>query len=226
MRNHLFIVSDVHLGARFCKGEDFMAFLDILPDDADLVLNGDTVTHMHRNLTDLHMQILERLRSESEKRDVVLMIGNHDPFYKYENTGKIRFLDKLILDDRILIEHGHKADWVRKIFLPIIYLFHYSFKCAQALGAKPQPTSSIAKRLTFLFRNYTNIFLNSAARRCKRFECDTVIFGHIHFAEDRFIKGVRYLNAGCWLDYPISYVEIQEGKCELKQFKGIVDDER
>jgi len=75
-----YITSDVHLGLRQCRKDDFMAFLDGLPSGARLVLNGDTITHFYTdaNLPEEHKAVVDRIREESLRREVVWIHGNND----------------------------------------------------------------------------------------------------------------------------------------------------
>jgi UDP-2,3-diacylglucosamine pyrophosphatase LpxH len=43
-------------------------------------------------------------------------------------------------------------------------------------------------------------FENEMVRQAKKRDCHTVVCGHIHNPEDKWIDGVRYLNTGDWIE--------------------------
>ena len=227
MIKRTFIVSDLHLGSKYCRADQFMSFLESLPDEAALILNGDTVSFMHRDLTDLHLRILDRLREESFKRDVIWLEGNHDSDRRFQldNPKNIRFARKHVIDGRIIIEHGHRSDWIRASLLPIVYAVQFILMACQRMGCSPMPSSQYAKRMPGLFRIYLNAYGHSCVRMARRNNFNTVICGHIHHAEDRQIRNVRYINTGSWVNNSVSYVEINNGSVELKEFKGKASNE-
>jgi UDP-2,3-diacylglucosamine pyrophosphatase LpxH len=45
--------------------------------------------------------------------------------------------------------------------------------------------------------------------------CIGFIAGHTHYPDDEMVDGLRYLNTGCWVDSPCTYVRIQRGRAEL-----------
>ena len=66
-----FIVSDLHLGSEYFYHHRFLSWLDKLPADAQLILNGDTIDDPWRSLGSAHEVVLERLVRESHLRPLV-----------------------------------------------------------------------------------------------------------------------------------------------------------
>ena len=58
-------------------------------------------------------------------------------------------------------------------------------------------------------------FEESVARATRQRGLDGVICGHIHWAADRDIDGVRYLNCGDWVDSCSAIVEHFDGRLEI-----------
>jgi hypothetical protein len=44
---------------------------------------------------------------------------------------------------------------------------------------------------------------------------DGIIAGHTHFSDDEWIDDVHYLNTGCWVDWPCTYVRIKKDQIRL-----------
>ncbi|MCK5529215.1 MAG: metallophosphoesterase, partial [Kiritimatiellae bacterium] len=104
------LVSDIHLGSPHSNAEEFIKFLNELPAEAGLIINGDVVDHWHRDLEGISLQALERLKAESYKRKVIWVRGNHDSKYKLEDPAKIEFADSYHIGKRLYIAHGHNFD--------------------------------------------------------------------------------------------------------------------
>ena len=62
-------------------------------------------------------------------------------------------------------------------------------------------------------------FEESVARATRQRGLDGVICGHIHWAADRDIGGVRYLNCGDWVDSCTAIVEHFDGRLEVVQWR-------
>ena len=45
-----------------------------------------------------------------------------------------------------------------------------------------------------------------------------IITGHTHFHHDEHIDGLHYLNTGCWVDQPCSYVQVEGGVARLRHW--------
>jgi len=45
-----------------------------------------------------------------------------------------------------------------------------------------------------------------------------VITGHTHFHHDEHIDGIHFLNTGCWVDHPCSYVQVEGGVARLRHW--------
>ena len=45
-----------------------------------------------------------------------------------------------------------------------------------------------------------------------------IVTGHTHFHHDEHIDGLHYLNTGCWVDQPCSYVQVEDGAARLRHW--------
>ncbi len=216
-----FITSDVHLGLRQCKKEKFLDFLNRLPDGAELVLNGDTITHFYSDdtLPPEHKEIVARLRQESTKRNVVWIHGNNDKKLKLGDPGKIKFCNEYAIGKRLYITHGDRFDWLmptlRAILIPI-RLVYYS--AAKLKGSKMH-VAEYAKRFSFLYSVLCRHVAANATRYAKRHGYKAVTCGHTHFSEDHVIAGIRYLNTGCWTERDTAYIVVDDNGITLHKIE-------
>ena len=219
-----YIVSDVHLGNRHCHREQFLAFLDDLPAEARLVLNGDILDEPKDPLPDQDAVVLQRLVAESERRSVVWVHGNHDDEIAIEESGEIQFVERWAVEDRLLVMHGDELDGV----MPRHSFFKKAFKALHRfrirLGFPDIHVADYAKRWGVLYRVLTRHVADRALRTAQSQGFDAIPCGHTHAPVDVTADGRRYMNTGCWTESP-SYVVIvrEEGGIDYRPFPGVVD---
>ena len=68
---NLIIVSDLHIGSRFFATAAFEQFLNQMPEDCELVLNGDVVDNPYMKLNPSHQKILDRIKQLSLKQKTI-----------------------------------------------------------------------------------------------------------------------------------------------------------
>jgi len=212
-----FIVSDLHLGLKQCREAAFLAFLDGLPDGARLVLNGDTVTHFYSddNLSAEHSGVVDRLREESYRREVIWIHGNNDRRLKLGDPGEIKFARDYAIGKRLYITHGDRFDWMmpslRVVLIPVrlVYGILAYFKKSKMHVAE------YAKRFSGMYRVLCRHVTWNAVRYARKHGYEAVTCGHTHFVEDRMVKGIRYLNTGCWTECGLVAVVVvdEDGVC-------------
>lgn len=192
------VTSDIHLGNAHCRADRFLAFLDALVPDDELVLNGDVVDRQPRVWPDAHRRALERLREESRRRRVVWVRGNHEATYVLDDPGAIEFRDELAIGDRLYVTHGHdfniRLPFGRAAFL----LFRTMYQVRVWLTRKPEHIADFARSFAPLYRILCNSVAHKAAAAARARGFAAVTCGHTHFAEDVMIEGVRYINTGSW----------------------------
>ncbi|MGD9013697.1 MAG: metallophosphoesterase, partial [Desulfobacterales bacterium] len=84
------IVSDLHIGSRYCLRENFIQFLENIPQDHEFILNGDIIDNPYANMRSADRQILDRFAAMSLQQRVIWVRGNHDNGYIPDNLGKIQ----------------------------------------------------------------------------------------------------------------------------------------
>ena len=211
------IVSDLHLGSRYCHCEDFIRFLNGLPAGATLVLNGDTVDRRHAGLPAKHQEVLDRLRAESLKRRVVWVRGNHDEGYRIEDPQRIEVAPDFSVGKDLYMSHGFYFDRIMPHHLVFILAFRLFHRLRVWLGAPSVHVAFYAKRFAWLYRVLTEQVAQDAAAYAKAHGYKAVTCGHTHHAEDRVVDGVRYLNTGAWTEPPLVYLQIDGEKIELRK---------
>ena len=98
------LVSDLHLGARNCRSEEFAAFLAWIRTPR-LIVNGDLFDCSRaRGLSTADVAALRALRSFARDQHVDWLRGNHDPSDEW-----CEGLAGLELQSSLLLEVGSRA---------------------------------------------------------------------------------------------------------------------
>jgi len=213
------ITSDVHLGSRHCLDGLFARFLDALPPDATLVLNGDTVDHHRRQMKPEHALLLRRLTEEATRRRVVWLCGNHDEYYRPPEPGGLEFAPQFDIGNRLHVQHGFFFDHIMPYHKAFIFLFRLAHRLRILLGAEAIHVAEYAKKWPFLYA----VLRRNVQRHAIRFGLErgfaAVACGHTHYAEDVVQNGVRYLNTGAWTEKPVYYLDVDDAAVTLRRFE-------
>jgi len=212
-----YITSDLHLGLKQCRADDFLAFLENLPDGARLVLNGDTITHFYSDatLSDEHKAVVKKLREESFKREIIWIHGNNDKRLILGNPGNIKFAKDFSIGKRLYISHGHRFDWImpstRAIMIPVRLIYYAAAKSKKS----KMHVAEYAKRFSWMYSVLCRHVAWNAIHYARRQGYEAVTCGHTHYSEDRIISGIRYLNTGCWTENDSSVVVVDDDSIRL-----------
>ena len=217
------IVSDLHIGSRYFLQANFEQFLQNIPQDYEFILNGDILDNPYAKLKPANQKILDRFGEMSLRQKIVWVRGNHDNGYIPDNLGKIQIKKHHALQKRLFITHGDFFDEVMpqsRVFIKTFQLLH-DFRIK--LGARPVHVAQYAKRwkrfYTYLRKNVMLNAVNYA--REKAFKAVTC--GHTHYAEEKFINGVRYINTGAWTELPVYYLLINDNEMKLRNITDSSD---
>ena len=212
-----FITSDLHLGLKQCRVDDFIAFLENLPAGARLVLNGDTITHFYSDATlcDEHKAVVAKLRDASFEREVIWIRGNNDKRVVLSDPGNIKFAKDFSIGKQLYISHGHRYDWImpstRAIMIPVRLIYYAIAKYRKS----KMHVAEYAKRFSALYSILCRHVAWNAAHYARRHGYEAVTCGHTHYSEDRMVSGIRYLNTGCWTENDSSVVIVEDGNIRL-----------
>ena len=222
MKHQAIIVSDLHLGTKDSKAEEFIEFIEKNPTDL-LILNGDIVDGWALNRgtkwKKQHTKVISKLLQLSNKTRIIWIRGNHDEFIQEfigTHLGAIEIREDYKLDinntmESYYIFHGDVIDvfitkykWLSKIgsvgydfalWLNRIYNTYRKWRKLPYISISQKIKESVK-----VATNYVNDFEVTALSMATKKGCNGVICGHIHQPADRIINGHRYLNSGDWVE--------------------------
>jgi len=209
------IVSDLHIGSRYFLHENFEQFLQNIPQNAEFILNGDIIDNPYAKMKPANQKILDRFEEMSLRQKIVWVRGNHDNGYIPDNLGKIQIKKHYALQKRLFITHGDFFDEVMpqsRVFIKTFQLLH-DFRIK--LGARPVHVAQYAKRWRRFYAYLRKSVMLNAVNYAAENGFKAVTCGHTHYAEERFVNGIRYINTGAWTERPAYYVLINTDSSAL-----------
>jgi UDP-2,3-diacylglucosamine pyrophosphatase LpxH len=211
------IVSDLHIGSRYFKSYDFKDFLGKIPADHELILNGDVIDRPYAKLESSHQQVLDMIKQISFGQRVIWIRGNHDNGYIPTSYGKIDFRRLYAIGNQLLITHGDDFDDIMPRSRMFIRVFKLMHAIRVKLGAKPVHVAEYAKKWKSFYRVLRkNVMLNAVNCAIEN-GFDAVTCGHTHYAEDKVLEGVRYVNTGAWTESPAFYLHVEADDLRLNR---------
>jgi UDP-2,3-diacylglucosamine pyrophosphatase LpxH len=211
------VVSDLHIGSRYFVRENFMQFLQNVPQDYEFILNGDIINNPYRKMKPDDQQILDCFGEMSLQQKVVWVRGNHDNGYIPDNLGKIQIKQHHAIQKRLFITHGDFFDEVMPRSQMFIKAFKMMHDLRVKLGARPVHVAQYAKKWKSFYEYLRKNVMLNAVNYAAANGFEAVTCGHTHFAEEHFINGIRYLNTGAWTERPTYYVRVTDNEMTLKK---------
>lgn len=239
MKYRTIFVSDIHLGTRFARAEEFLDFIKHTECE-NLIFVGDIIDGwaIKRKFKWLqsHSDVIQKVLKKARKgTQVYFVTGNHDEFLRPfvplmlgENMQVLNELDYIGLDNKkYLVTHGDFFDsitmthrWIAVLgdvgYDMVLYLNYILNKFRTALGIKrywslsKYVKDSVKSSVSFI-NNFEEILTTHAQKQ----DYDGVICGHIHKPEAKEIKGVWYYNCGDWVENCSAVVEHEHGGFEV-----------
>ena len=208
--SHSVIISDLHLGSEYCHTETLSRFIDSLPDDAELILNGDVFDRYGFPLNESVQAIYDKILTRAESHPVTWLQGNHDKTLKrcLPATGAIKMQKQLILNDTILVEHGDRFERVLHYARPLTSVIYKCYLVWQRITGHRKHVAYYAKQWSFLYNGFCGYMKSNAIKAAKTANCTTIICGHSHHPEDITLNGIRYINTGAWTERPAFAVDV------------------
>jgi UDP-2,3-diacylglucosamine pyrophosphatase LpxH len=230
MKNYkAIIVSDLHLGTKDSRAEEFLEFIDNHPTDL-LILNGDIIDGWALNRgakwKKKHTKVIAKLLKLSNTTQIIWIRGNHDEFLQEfigSHFGGIEIREDYKIE---YAEHIEYDNWERRCYYvfhgDVIDVFITKYTWLAKIGAvgydvaltlnrwynqyrkwRKLPYQSISQKIKSSIKtatSYVNDFETTALKMAEKKGCDGVICGHIHQPEDRTINSKRYINSGDWVE--------------------------
>ena len=211
------IVSDLHIGSRYFLRQNFERFLNNIPEDINFILNGDIINNPYGKLDSADRQILDRFGDMSLRQNVVWVRGNHDNGYIPDNLGNIQIKKHHSLQKRLFITHGDFFDEVMPRSRMFIKAFKMMHDLRVQLGARPVHVAHYAKRWKRFYAYLRkNVMLNAVNYAAKN-GFKAVTCGHTHYAEEKIVKGIHYINTGAWTEQPTHYIHVTDDEIILNK---------
>lgn len=214
------IASDIHLGSRHCRHAEFGEFLRAVPDDALLILNGDTFDDPGRQLpdglADLHTLLLDR----NAARGLIMLEGNHERLARTKAVFPLPAAqDSFRVPGIAHVSHGDRFDrlaqshplWYRALRATLYYLLDRTHRNVHI--------AEYAKNLRLPYRVYCRGVLRRAMEFGRREGYRYVVCGHVHQAETCDRQGVCYVNTGCWTEDRLHYACLDGEKVHLHMYR-------
>jgi UDP-2,3-diacylglucosamine pyrophosphatase LpxH len=110
----------------------------------------------------------------------------------------------------VYVTHGHDFDRVMPQHRWFIVLFRTMHRLRVALGAEAMHVARYAKRFPYLYRVLQDHVALNAIEFARTRGYAGVLCGHTHHAEERTVKGVRYVNTGAWTEHPPHYCVVDD----------------
>jgi len=236
-------VSDVHLGTRACQAEQLLDFLRAYPSQ-NLFLIGDIVDFwaMKRSVqwAPAHNTVVQKVLRRARHGDTVIFIpGNHDEALR-EHAGtafghirvELEWVHRTADGRHYLLIHGDEYDqvtlhhrWIAVLgdvaYNLLVRLNHGLSRLRRLLRvAGYWSLAGYAKRKVKKAVGFIVDFEDSVARATRQRGLDGVICGHIHWASQRCIEDVEYINCGDWVDSCTAVVEHFDGRLEIVRWRG------
>ncbi|PKO56584.1 MAG: UDP-2,3-diacylglucosamine hydrolase [Betaproteobacteria bacterium HGW-Betaproteobacteria-21] len=231
-------ISDVHLGTRACQAERLLDFLKVYESEY-LYLLGDIIDFwaMNRSIqwTQVQNTVIQKvLRRARHGGKVFFIPGNHDEVlreYAGVAFGDIRVESEWVHETadgcRYWLIHGDEYDQVTRHHRWVAVLGDVAYNALVRINIQLSrirrllripgywslagfAKQKVKKAVSFIFD-----FEDAVAHAADQRNMDGVICGHIHWAADRYIGKVRYLNCGDWVDTCSAIVEHLDGRIEV-----------
>lgn len=196
------VTSDIHLGSKYCRADLFNQLIERLQPDVGLILAGDVVDNPRKRLTDADAKAIRLLAQRSEGSKVIWINGNHDDQYQPDHPGKIEFHLTYRIDDRLLVAHGDRFDNVMPYNGWFIRGFRFLHDMRIGLGAAPVHVADYAKKFRTLYSFLCRNVRQNAMENAREVGVSAIACGHVHYAEETSMDGIRYFNLGAWTEEP------------------------
>ncbi|MCF7835312.1 UDP-2,3-diacylglucosamine diphosphatase [Candidatus Gracilibacteria bacterium] len=242
MKFNTIIMSDIHLGTPDSK---YQQVLDFLKKNTfkNLILNGDIIDGWHikifGKLPIEHRKLLHYIfgLAKNSKVNVYYIKGNHDEFLKRIlplEAGNFKLLKDLVYTGlngkKYYICHGDQFDKVEgKLFILSLisflggcFLYRLNRIYNKRRLKKGRKYLSLVKQIKSIAKvmmvGGNNKFYPKLESTAKKQNCQGIICGHIHKAENLKIGNIHYLNSGDRVESMTAITEDLKGNREILNY--------
>jgi UDP-2,3-diacylglucosamine pyrophosphatase LpxH len=150
------------LGSRYFFHQYFERLLENIPENHELILNGDIIDNPFAELRPPHRRILDSIKEFSNTQRVVWVRGNHDNGYIPRGFGKVHFKSIYNIEHKILIAHGDDFAEIMPRNRVFIRAFKKMHDLRIKLGARPVHVAHYAKKWEAFYKVLCkNVMMNA-----------------------------------------------------------------
>jgi len=213
------IISDTHIGSKFYKSDELLAFLKTEMYD-ELILAGDIIDFI--KIPVFTRRCLEIISSVDYDKKIIYVVGNHDESLLNligKNVHNVEFVKRYEFESfgrTFRIEHGDEYDkgvLHNRIFVKFLSIMQGILEFTFNFDFTTWWTEKQIKK--HKLRSVIHILRHNP-------DVDVFVMGHTHIPEaliwideNQSIK--TYINAGDWVTHQ-TYVTITNGVARLKKF--------
>ncbi|MFG0265089.1 MAG: UDP-2,3-diacylglucosamine diphosphatase [Rhodopirellula sp. JB055] len=235
-------MSDVHLGSKHSRAEEFLAFLQEFQPDS-LYLVGDFIDGWKIN-TGWHWStacdeiIAHLIRVSQQGTKIHYVSGNHDAFLRNPvfqagcraTLPRFEVANEFVLETaagwKFLITHGdlfdcveNNAQWLSKgmtvAYDACLSLNRWYHRIWQHRERNPHGVCAVLKDRVKRWIRFVSGFENKILDHAKSKDCDGVICGHIHTPDIVQGDAMWYCNTGDWVENCTGLIERHDGQLHL-----------
>jgi UDP-2,3-diacylglucosamine pyrophosphatase LpxH len=231
--------SDLHLGNKWCKHEEFLTLLKTAKHPEYLYLLGDFIDgwalkQRRRTWHEAYNKILRKiLKMDKHGTQIIYTYGNHDDFLHsfIDVYGHITLTREHIhtttTGKKYLCLHGDEFDCITKYapFIAFLGNIGYAFLLnTNWIINKIRKKTNKQKHWSFSHYMkhhikqavaYLNDFENLVTLYAAHKDCHGVICGHIHTPTTKTLNGITYINTGDFQENATAVIERTNGQLEL-----------
>ena len=221
---HTLIISDTHFGTSACRANALLALLETFDIEQNLILLGDIFHDLNfTRIPGKQWEVISQLRKLTDpdlSLEQIWIRGNHD----HEAIHVFRHLVGLEVREEFRFEHAGKkyltlhGDQFDRFVIDfpgitkiIIKIHEYIMK----VDPQHRHIGGWFMRKSGEWTRESEKVAERALRYGKEENVDFIICGHTHKAMRQKEADLEYLNTGCWVKNPCSFIIITDDGPEL-----------
>lgn len=223
------VISDVHLGSKVCRARVLRKALASWYPFRRLVILGDLFDELDFSLlrqNPHHFEVIDDIRELAAQPGVEVdwIEGNHDEHGHslIERLLGANVHDHMTLDiqdKRYMFMHGHQFDEFLNNHPKISLLAGSIYIAVQTREGNNRRLSRWLKQKSKKWLKVCQRVERLAVEQARKAGADFILCGHTHYYDAALAnpdERIRYINTGCWTDYPCTLTAID--RKGLKQY--------